>query len=40
MYDMLNDKHKNLTNVVTEVTRKADEAKYREAQETAAKANL
>ena len=27
MYDMLNDKHKNLTNVVTEVTRKADEAK-------------
>ncbi|MCR5670092.1 MAG: hypothetical protein K6G10_03735 [Butyrivibrio sp.] len=27
MYDMLNDKHKNLTNVVSEVTRKADEAK-------------
>jgi hypothetical protein len=27
MYDMLNDKHKNLTSVVSEVTRKADEAK-------------
>ena len=27
MYDMLNDKHKNLTSVVTEVTKKADEAK-------------
>ncbi|MBE5840166.1 MAG: hypothetical protein E7304_02030 [Butyrivibrio sp.] len=27
MYDMLNDKHKNLTDVVSEVTRKADEAK-------------
>ena len=27
MYDMLNDKHKNLTNVVSEVTKKADEAK-------------
>ncbi|MEE3494732.1 MAG: DUF6115 domain-containing protein [Butyrivibrio sp.] len=27
MYDMLNDKHKNLTSVVSEVTKKADEAK-------------
>ncbi len=27
MYDMLNDKHKNLTNVVSEVTKKTDEAK-------------
>ena len=27
MYDMLNDKHKNLTSVVTEVTKRADEAK-------------
>ena len=27
MYDMLNDKHKNLTSVVSEVTRKTDEAK-------------
>lgn len=27
MYDMLNDKHKNLTNTVSEVTKKADEAK-------------
>ena len=27
MYDMLNDKHKNLTSVVSEVTRKADEAR-------------
>ncbi|WP_026487740.1 DUF6115 domain-containing protein [Butyrivibrio sp. XBB1001] len=27
MYDMLNDKHKNLTNVVSEVAKKTDEAK-------------
>ena len=27
MYDMLNDKHNNLTSVVSEVTKKADEAK-------------
>ncbi|WP_024866507.1 DUF6115 domain-containing protein [Butyrivibrio sp. FCS014] len=27
MYDMLNDKHKNLTSVVSEVSRKTDEAK-------------
>ncbi len=27
MYDMLNDKHKNLTNVVSEVTKKTDEVK-------------
>lgn len=27
MYDMLNDKHKNLTSVVSEVTKKTDEAK-------------
>ena len=27
MYDMLNDKHKNLTNTVTEITRKAEDAK-------------
>lgn len=27
MYDMLNDKHKNLTTTVSEVTKKADEAK-------------
>ncbi len=27
MYDMLNDKHKNLTSTVSEVTKKADEAK-------------
>ena len=27
MYDMLNDKHKNLTSVVSEVTKRADEAK-------------
>ena len=27
MYNMLNDKHKNLTSVVSEVTKKADEAK-------------
>ncbi len=27
MYDMLNDKHKNLTSVVSEVTKKADEAR-------------
>jgi hypothetical protein len=40
MYDMLNDKHKNLTNVVTEVTRKADEAKQvvRDAEATAREA--
>ena len=40
MYDMLNDKHKNLTDVVTEVTRKADEAKQvvRDAEATAKEA--
>ena len=40
MYDMLNDKHKNLTNVVTEVTKKADEAKQvvRDAEATAREA--
>lgn len=42
MYDMLNDKHKNLTNVVTEVTRKADEAKQvvRDAEATAREAQV
>ncbi|RKM62449.1 hypothetical protein D6855_03285 [Butyrivibrio sp. CB08] len=40
MYDMLNDKHKNLTSVVSEVTRKADEAKQvvRDAEATAKEA--
>ena len=40
MYDMLNDKHKNLTNVVSEVTKKADEAKQavRDAEVTAREA--
>ncbi len=37
MYDMLNDKHKNLTSVVSEVARKTDEAKQavRDAEATA-----
>ena len=40
MYDMLNDKQKNLTTVVSEVTRKADEAKQvvRDAEATAKEA--
>lgn len=40
MYDMLNDKHKNLTSVVTEVTKKADEARQavRDAEVTAREA--
>ena len=40
MYDMLNDKHKNLTSFVSEVTRKADEAKQavRDAEVTAKEA--
>ncbi len=40
MYDMLNDKHKNLTNVVSEVTKKTDEAKQavRDAEATAREA--
>ena len=40
MYDMLNDKHKNLTSVVSEVTKKADEAKQvvRDAEATAKEA--
>ncbi|MBQ7616374.1 MAG: hypothetical protein IJU77_15130 [Butyrivibrio sp.] len=40
MYDMLNDKHKNLTNVVSEVTRRADEARQavRDAEVTAKEA--
>ena len=40
MYDMLNDKHNNLTNVVSEVTKKADEAKQvvRDAEATAKEA--
>ncbi|WP_026651259.1 DUF6115 domain-containing protein [Butyrivibrio proteoclasticus] len=40
MYDMLNDKHKNLTSVVSEVTKKADEAKQvvRDAEVTAKEA--
>ncbi len=40
MYDMLNDKHKNLTSVVTEVTKKADEARQavRDAEVTAKEA--
>lgn len=49
MYDMLNDKHKNLTSVMGEVTKKADEAKQaardaeisvREAQEANVRAIL
>ena len=37
MYDMLNDKHKNLTDVVSEVTKRADEVKQvvRDAEATA-----
>ena len=40
MYDMLNDKHKNLTNVVSEVSKKTDEAKQavRDAEVTAREA--
>ena len=40
MYDMLNDKHKNLTNVVSEVSKKTDEAKQavRDAELTAKEA--
>ena len=40
MYDMLNDKHKNLTSVVSEVTKRADEAKQvvRDAEATAKEA--
>ncbi len=40
MYDMLNDKHKNLTNVVSEVSKKTDEAKQavRDAEITAREA--
>ncbi len=40
MYDMLNDKHKNLTSVVSEVTKRADEAKQvvRDAEATAREA--
>jgi hypothetical protein len=40
MYDMLNDKHKNLTSVVSEVTKKTDEARQavRDAEATAKEA--
>ncbi|MBR1669971.1 MAG: hypothetical protein IJ695_04665 [Butyrivibrio sp.] len=42
MYDMLNDKHKNLTSVVSEVTKKADEARQavRDAEATAREAKI
>ncbi len=42
MYDMLNDKHKNLTSVVSEVTKKTDEARQavRDAEATAKEAQV